>query len=193
MFGGSMRRVLGNTYLLWAVLTLPAIWFVAERFVLHGKVAFVPWTGILSGWLMIVTLMVTPLQQLFGPLPWLKKHRRHLGVASFGYAFLHFFFWLINENLRAFIRSFLHFDILVGWIAFFIMIALALTSNDASVAKMGTGWKRLQRWIYPAAVLTYIHWLMTTDHVVDAVLYAAPLIALTIWRVLRHRNRLGRV
>ncbi|HQU69301.1 MAG TPA: ferric reductase-like transmembrane domain-containing protein [Albidovulum sp.] len=183
------RRVLGNTYLLWAVLALPAIWFVAERFALHGKVAFVPWTGILSGWLMIVTLMVTPLQQLFGPLPWLKKHRRHLGVASFGYAFLHFFFWLINENLRAFIQSFLQLDILVGWIAFFILIALAMTSNDASVGKLGTGWKRLQRWVYPAAILTYIHWLMTTDYVVDAVLYAAPLIALTIWRVLRHRKR----
>lgn len=185
-----MRRITDNIYLFWAVLTLPAIWFLAEWFFLHGKVPYVPWTGILSGWLIIVTMMVTPLQQLFGPLPWLKQRRRHLGVASFGYGLLHLLFWLVNANMGDLIRSFIRIEILTGWISFFILIALTVTSNDSSVRSLGTGWKRLQRWVYPAAVLGYIHWLMTTDHVADAVLYAAPLIALTVWRVFRYRSRL---
>jgi methionine sulfoxide reductase heme-binding subunit len=174
------------------VLALPAIWLLTERFILHGKVAYVLWAGDFAAWFLILTLMVTPVQCVTGPLPWLARRRRYLGLASFGYAALHFFFWLAGTSLDSFLRSFLRVEILTGWIAFFIMIALAVTSNDRSVGRMGTSWKRRQRWVYPAAVLTYIHWLMTTDHVVDAVLYAAPLIALTVWRVLRHRSRLHR-
>jgi sulfoxide reductase heme-binding subunit YedZ len=184
-----MRRFADSIYLFWAVLALPALWFLAEHFVLHGKIDVVPWTGILSGWLLIVTLMVTPLQYVLGPMPWLKMRRRHLGVASFGYATLHVFFWLVSANLHELIRSFFQMDMLTGWVSFFIMAALTLTSNDASVRSMGTGWKRLQRWVYPVAVLAYIHWLMTTAKVLDAVLYVAPLIALTIWRVVRQRSR----
>lgn len=185
-----MRRITDNTYLLWLVLSLPAVWFLAERFVLHGKVPYVPWTGILSCWLLIVAMLVTPLQLLFGPLPWLRKRRRYLGVASFGYALLHFVFWLVNVNMGNFLRSFVRVEILVGWISFFLMIALALTSNDQSVRTLGPRWKTLQRWVYPAAVLAFVHWLMTTDHVLDPVLYSAPLIVLSVWRVLRYRSRL---
>ncbi len=185
-----MRRSTDNIYLLWVVLALPAVWFLTERFVLHGKLPYVSWTGIVSCWFLIVTLAITPLQQLLGPLPWLKKRRRYLGMASFGYALLHFFFWLVNANMGSFLRSFARVEILVGWISFFLMIALAVTSNDRSVRTMGTGWKRLQRWVYPAAVLAFIHWLMTAQYVLDPVLYAAPLIALSVWRVLRYRRRL---
>ena len=188
-----MRRITDNVYLFWALLTLPAIWFLLERLVLHGKVPYVPWTGLLSCWLLIVTMLVTPLQLLFGPLPWLKERRRHLGVASFGYAMLHLFLWMLNVNMGGLIRSFMRVEILVGWISLAIMIPLALTSNDQSVRKMGTDWKRLQRWIYPAAVLAYIHWLMTTHVMIEPVLYAAPLIVLTIWRIIRYRNRMRRV
>ncbi|MEZ5771863.1 MAG: hypothetical protein R3D61_09635 [Defluviimonas denitrificans] len=56
-------------------------------------------------------------------------------------------------------------EILVGWISFAIMIPLLLTSNDQSVRKMGTDWKRLQRWVYPAAMLAYIPRL--ADHLSD--------------------------
>jgi sulfoxide reductase heme-binding subunit YedZ len=111
-------------------------------------------------------------------------------MASFGYAVLHFVFWLVNVNPGNFLRSFVRVDILVGWISFFLMIALAVTSNDKSVRALGPRWKRLQRWVYPSAALAFIHWLMTTDHVADPVLYTAPLIALSVWRVLRYRGRL---
>ena len=184
-----MRRIFDSTYVLWAVLTLPALWFLTERFVLHGKLPYVPWTGVLSCWLLIVTMLVTPLQLLLGPLPWLRKRRRYLGVASFGYALLHFIFWLANVNIGKFLSSFVRVEILVGWISFFLMIALAVTSNDRSVRSMGPGWKRLQRWIYPAAALAFVHWLMTVERPLEPVLYAAPLIALSIWRVLRLRRR----
>lgn len=187
---GGSRSFLDNEYLFWALLAVPAVWFLAERFVLHGKVAFVPWTGILSCWLLVVTMMITPLQLLFGPMPWLKKRRRYIGVASFGYAFLHLFFWLINANMGALIRSFTRFEILTGWIAMAIMTVLAVTSFDGAVKSMGPKWKAVQRWIYPMAVLTLIHWVMTDENLVRVAVSCMPLLVLSVWRYLRYQSRM---
>lgn len=185
-----MRRIADNIYLLWFLLALPAIAAIFGRFVLHVTMPYVPWTGIFACWILILTLMITPLQMVFGPLPWLRQRRRYFGVASFGYSALHLLVWMVNLNLGKFLRSFVRPELLTGWISFFLMVALTVTSNDASVRTMGPGWKRLQRWVYPAAVLAYIHWLQTTGHIMDPILYAAPLILLSIWRVLRYRSRL---
>ncbi|MGC1429019.1 MAG: hypothetical protein WA822_10555, partial [Albidovulum sp.] len=106
-----MRRLTDSIYGLWAVLALPAIWFLAHWFVLHGEVAYVPWTGLVSCWLLILTMAITPLQYLLGPMPWLKKRRRYFGVASFGYAMLHLLFWLANANMGALVRSFQRIEI----------------------------------------------------------------------------------
>ncbi len=191
---GAVRRITDNIYLLWLLLALPAVYFIALRVgLLPGRVPFVPWTGILSCWLLIVTMAITPLQMMFGPLPWLKKRRRYIGVASFGYALLHLLFWAVNANLGAIIRSFKRDEILTGWIAFAIMVLLAITSYDGAVAKLGTRWKTLQRWVYPAAILTLYHWVTTTDHLVDVAIYCVPLVLLEIWRVMRNRNRARRV
>lgn len=188
-----MRKITDNIYLLWALMALPALWFLAERFVLHGKVAYVPWTGILSCWFLILTMAVTPLQLLFGPLPWLRKRRRYFGVASFGYAVLHLGFWMLNVNLGAFLKSFVRPEILVGWIAMALMALLAATSFDGAVDRLGPTWKRLQRWIYPMAVLTLLHWLMTDETGWTSIwLYTGPLIALELWRVIRYRRRMNR-
>lgn len=186
-----MRRLTDSIYGLWIVLALPAVWFVAERFVLHGKVAFVPWTGILSCWFLILTMAVTPLQLLLGPLPWLKKRRRYFGVASFGYASLHLGFWLMNANMGALIRSFIRVEILTGWIAMAIMAVLAAISFDRAVRTLGPRWKTIQRWIYPMAALTFVHWLMTDETGwVTILIYTGPLIALEIWRIVRYRSRI---
>ena len=188
---GPVRRLTDNIYLLWALLALPAVWFILLRLhILPGKAAFVPWTGLVSCWLLILTMAVTPLQMLVGPLPWLRKRRRYFGVASFGYALLHLLFWLVNANWGALIRSFKRVEILTGWIAFPIMILLAMTSFDLAVRKLGPRWKTLQRWIYPMAVLTLIHWAMTTHNMMEVVIYCGPLVVLEIWRILRNRGRM---
>jgi sulfoxide reductase heme-binding subunit YedZ len=143
--------------------------------------------------LLIITMAITPLTMLIGPLPWLKARRRYLGVASFGYAILHLLFWLKGAHWRELIRSFVELDMSTGWVAMIIMGFLFLTSNDWSVRKLGLRWKTLQRWIYPMAIFTLIHWLMTTDDLTAVAVYTVPLIALTIWRVMRPRRRIDGV
>ena len=190
---GQLRKAVDNTYVFWALLATPAVYLLTQRFVLHGKVPFVPLSGDIAGWLLIVTMSVTPLMMMFGPLPWLKARRRNLGVASFGYALLHLVIWLGGANVGSLLRSFVRVEILAGWIAFALMVLLAVTSNEKSVRKLGVRWKTLQRWVYAAAILSLVHWVMTTDNLSAVAIYTAPLVALSVWRIWRHRQRVGQV
>jgi sulfoxide reductase heme-binding subunit YedZ len=190
---GPIRKLTDNIYLFWAILAVPAVYLLIQRLVLHGKVAFVPLSGEIAAWFLIATLMVTPLMLLLGPLPWLKTRRRYLGVASCLYAALHLGLWLMNVNIGAFLRSFVRFEIVTGWVAMAVMVALALTSTDGAVRKMGTGWKRLQRWVYAAGGMTLIHWLLTTGNRREVIFWCAPLVVLSVWRALRYRRRVSGV
>ncbi|MNP69757.1 Sulfoxide reductase heme-binding subunit YedZ [compost metagenome] len=49
--------------------------------------------------------------------------------------------------------------LIFGMLAFLMLLALAVTSNRFSMRRMGAGWRRLHRLIYPAAVLAAIHWI----------------------------------
>jgi len=108
--------------------------------------------GETSARLLIVLMMATPLTLLLkgwrGPL-WLKRNRRYLGVAAFGYALLHTVFYLIDKaSLSTVVDELPRLYIWTGWVAFIIFVPLALTSMDYFVRKMGTWWKWLQRWTY---------------------------------------------
>ncbi|RPE70950.1 sulfoxide reductase heme-binding subunit YedZ [Pacificibacter maritimus] len=146
-------------------------------------------SGETSARLLIVTLIATPLAMLLkgwrGP-QWLKRNRRYLGVASFGYAALHTMFYLLDKaSLTTVVGELPRLYIWTGWIAFIIFIPLALTSMDYLLRKMGTWWKWLQRWTYAAAVLTLVHWAALHDWggAAPALVHFGPLIALEAYRV----------
>ncbi len=188
----STPRLVDRTYPFWALLALPAVYFVADDLTHGGPDPYFRWTGLLSCWLLIVSMMITPLMLMLGKqgwLLWLKDRRRYIGVASFGYAALHLVYWLKHATVLSFLKSFVRIEVLPGWIAFFIMAAMAWTSTDAAVRRMGPGWKRLQRWVYAAAALTFAHWVLTSEHLWEPLVYSAPLVGVSIWRVLRARNR----
>lgn len=69
-----------------------------------------------------------------------------------------------------------------------MFVPLALTSNDASVRKLGRRWKTLQRFVYLAAVATLAHWLFVSRGVGPALVNFAPLAVLEtlrVWRIYR--------
>ncbi len=179
-----------SIYVFWLVLALPLIGLLANKYILHGKPNFFIWTGEISTWLLIVSMLVTPLKLMFGPLPWLQTRRRHIGVAAFFYALAHLAFWLKEVNMPDILRSFVRLEILPGWIAMAIFTILAITSTDGWVRKLGTGWKTLHYWVYPAAALTFIHWAMTRPNAISVYVYFAPLLVLSVWRILRYRRRM---
>ncbi len=189
---GALRKLAENIYLFWGLLALPAVYLVLGKLIWRDQFNFLGLSGEYSGWLLIISMMVTPLMLILRrPLPWLKARRRHIGVASFLYGLLHLAYWLLDASVWSFIKSFFRLAVLPGWIALAILLVLALTSTDKAVASMGVRWKALQRWVYPAAVLTLLHWVMTYETGINPAVYFLPLGLLSAWRYWRYRARMA--
>ena len=190
----DMQRFFEATspYLTWAVLASLGVMMTFTALTSDDPRVFhqlVHPSGETSARLLIVLMMATPLAMLLkgwrGP-QWLKRNRRYLGVASFGYALLHTIFYLLDKaSLTTVVDELPRLYIWTGWIAFTIFVPLALTSMDYFVRKMGTWWKWLQRWTYGAAVLTLVHWAALNDwnSAAPALVHFGPLIALKAYRV----------
>jgi sulfoxide reductase heme-binding subunit YedZ len=181
-----LLRILDSRYLLWLLLTLPGT-IVLFRYVagqtFYGEV--VHFTGVFATRLLIVTMAVTPLRLMFRGArwtAWLMQRRRYLGVATFGYAALHTAVYLARKGPDALIEA-MDPGLLTGWVAFAVFAPLAITSNDALVRKLGRAWKRLHRFVYLAAALTFAHWLLVAFDIVPGLIHLAVLVALEGYRV----------
>ena len=146
-------------------------------------------------WL-IVALAATPLRLAFpraGWPMWLLRRRRDIGVATFAYALLHLAVYL-GKKAQApmlIVREAIDPGMAVGWIAFVVLAALAITSNDASVRWLRAGWKTLHRLVYPAAVLALAHWLLTAFDLRHGLVHVAILAAIEAARIVLQRRRPG--
>lgn len=182
-----LRIILNKKPLFWVFLSVPAI--VMLRGYYSGELIamdMLPPTGDWSARLMIIAMSLSPLVSILGPKPWLNwlvKRRRSLGVASFIYAVMHLVFYLIDMgNLDDIIAEFWALGIWTGWAAMLLFVPLAVTSNDASVRALKSGWKRLQRLVYPAALLVLVHWIFIHNDLGPALLHFIPLAALVAAR-----------
>jgi len=187
-----MGRVSAGKGVLWALLAVPAMNILTRYASVPGI-----WPGDLlhptgewSARLIIVALMLTPLGQLFPQnraVKWLIRHRRAFGVAAFGYALLHLIFYVLDmETVAAMLTEIGAPGIWTGWLALLCMLPPALTSSDAAMRALRRGWKRLQRFAYPAAVLTLAHWVLVHDGMTAALLHFAPLALLQALRLARN-------
>lgn len=188
----QLRRAL-YPYGLWLLFTVPAIAMTVAIFTADNTTVairdMVHPSGEMSARFLIIAMMATPLAMLLrgwrGP-QWMKKNRRYLGVAAFGYALLHTILYLIDKAaLDPVLSDLPKFYIWTGWIAFLILVPLAITSHDWFVRRMGTWWKWLQRWTYAAAILTLAHWAALNDWggMTSALIHFGPLIALEAYRL----------
>lgn len=122
-------------------------------------------TGDWALYLLCATLAVTPLRRLTG-WNWLVKLRRMLGLFTFFYALLHFiaFLWFDHFfDVAAMLRDVAKRPfILVGFIAFVLLIPLAVTSTNGMIKRLGgKRWQWLHRLIYLIAPLAVLHfWWM---------------------------------
>lgn len=182
-----LRFLLNRPITFWTILALPGCAMTFAVFTSGDPAELLHPTGEFAVRLMIVAMMVTPLRLLFpgaGWTFWLLQRRRALGVAAFGYVVLHTLFYVLDKGtLRAVATEFAELGIWTGWAAMLIMVALAVTSNDASQLWLRRRWKTLQRFVYPAALLTIVHWLFVQDEWAGAVAHFAPLAALETYRI----------
>jgi len=141
-------------------------------------------TGEMSVRLMMIAMMIGPAVRLWPRSRWLKRalrHRRHIGVAAFGYAFAHLIFYLVETGTIKFLLDEIGAPgIWTGWLAFFLMLVPALASNDASMRVMKRMWKPVQRLLYAAVAFTVLHWGFLIDEWGPAIVHVAPWLALQL-------------
>jgi sulfoxide reductase heme-binding subunit YedZ len=127
-------------------------------------------TGSWTLYFLCITLAVTPLRRLSG-WNWLLKLRRMMGLYAFFYALLHFttFLWFdhffdVQEMLKDVVkRPF----ITVGFIAFVLLVPLAVTSTNGMVRRLGgKRWQLLHKLVYLIAPLGILHfwWMRAGKH-----------------------------
>lgn len=125
-------------------------------------------TGSWSLIFLLTSLAVTPLRRLTG-LNELIKIRRMLGLFAFFYASLHFATYLgldLFFDFHAIGKDILKRPyITAGFIAFVIMVPLAITSTSGMIRRLGKRWQQLHRLVYVAAIAGVIHfyWLVKAD------------------------------
>jgi sulfoxide reductase heme-binding subunit YedZ len=117
-------------------------------------------TGTWTLVMLCLTLAVTPLRRWTG---WsaLIRIRRMLGLYAFFYGVMHLLTYLWFDqffDLVAIVRDILKRPfITAGFVAFMLMVPLALTSTDAMIRRLGRRWSLLHRLVYAVAILALLH------------------------------------
>ena len=182
---------------------LPALLVVGDAFGITGSLSANPIEDIqdrFGNWglrFMVIALAVTPLRQLTG-IVWVGRFRRMLGLFAFFYVALHFLVWLVLDQqlfwpgiledigLRPYVT--------IGFAAFVILLAMALTSTAGLRRRLGKRWQRLHNGAYLAGILGVWHyWWQVKADIREPLIYAVILTALLgfrLWK--RRRKRAGR-
>jgi sulfoxide reductase heme-binding subunit YedZ len=141
---------------------------------------------------LVITLAVTPLRDWFDA-PWLIQLRRMLGLYAFFYVFMHFLTWLfldqglywsgILEDIAE--RPF----ITIGFLAFLMLIPLAITSTNAMMRRLGKRWKSLHRLVYVITLLGVWHfWWQVKADIREPAIYLTIALVLLGWRLWKIRK-----
>lgn len=150
-----------------AVLFIPAVLmakdYASGQWVIP-VVGLVYWSGVWATILLLVTLFITPARRIFH---WRRANivRRMIGVGAFGYTVAHLicYFWL-----RFFDPAFIitetatRISLIIATISFVGLLALALTSFDATIKWFGAqDWDRLHGTTYVITGLAVLHFVLS--------------------------------
>jgi sulfoxide reductase heme-binding subunit YedZ len=176
-------------WLVWGGLGAPAVWYFYLG--LTGGLGADPIEalehalGEVALQLLVAGLCITPLRRYLGIN--LLRFRRAIGLLAFTYVVLHLLVWLV---LDVQIPAQIWADIVkrpyvtIGFVAFLLMIPLAVTSNNASVRKLGPQWRRLHQLTYAVALLGAVHFIwLSKGFQIEPLLYLAAILALLALRV----------
>ncbi len=199
-------RILTRTFY-WAVFLAcltPAALLVRDTY--QGQLGVNPvetllhQTGRTALAILLIALSVTPVRRLTG---WNRVQgvRRMIGLWSFFYACCHFLIYVVfNElgDVHAIVADVLERRfIFVGMFTLVILLALAVTSTNGMIRRLGRRWQRLHRLVYVAAVAGTIHfaWGQKAD-IREPLQWAAFLAVLlglrVVWALRSRRARVPR-
>ena len=150
--------------------------------------------------MLMLSLMITPLRDLTG-WNWLITYRRPLGLASFYYLAAHFAVFLYLDfalDLEfIFVELTTSLYVVVGFVAFLLLVPLAITSTNGWIRALGKKWRLLHALVYGAVSLGVLHYLLQIKDIgfwlylyiiLGSVLLAYRVVK-PAWRALSARSR----
>jgi len=178
---------------LYIVGLIPAVWLFYEG--INDRLGADPMRyleqalGLWALRFLIATLSITPLRQLLNIN--LLRYRRALGLLAFYYAALHLTTYLVLDQGLDFAAIFADIVkrpyITIGMATCVVLVPLAVTSNNASIRRLGgQAWARLHRLVYLAAMGAVLHFLLVVKSwPPEPLVYAAIMGTLLGYRILR--------
>lgn len=181
-----------SIWLLYCLGFVPAVWYfyLGATGQIPGDAVEV-FEHILGIWalrFLLATLAVTPLRDLFGIN--LMRYRRALGLLAFWYVAMHFLTYMVldqNLNVPEILRDIAERPfITIGMACLVLLVPLAMTSNNASIRRLGVRWRRLHMLVYPIVLGGALHYAMAVKVItIEPFLYLTLAVLLVAYRPLR--------
>ncbi len=173
-------------------VSLPALWMLYRIGIWDfGARPITEMTHFTGRWgvrFILAALAVTPARRLFN-WPKLLNMRRTLGVAAALYIVGHFFLYIIDQKFNlvtVFTEIALRFYLTIGFVALLGLIALAVTSTDAMVRRLGSQWTTLHKATYYIGIVGIVHFALQKKlDIYEPVLMMGLLIWLLSWRAMQ--------
>lgn len=140
--------------------------------------------------ILLLSLAMTPLRMVLKK-PWPIRLRRMVGLFAFFYVLLHLSTYaLLDQQLdvNAIVADIIDRPyITVGFVAFVVLVPLALTSTKSMMKRLGKRWQTLHKMVYVAAFASVVHyvWLTKGDQI-EPMVYLAVLLGLMLFRVKKY-------
>lgn len=175
-----------------AALFLPGLWLAAQaaQGALGGRpiMEAIHTTGLWAVRILWLSLLVTPLRQLFR-WPRIMLVRRMVGLGALAYALLHLVLYAAElkwDLPKLASEIVLRIYLTIGFVALLGLAVLGVTSTDGWVRRLGgRRWQALHRVVYALAALAVVHFaLQSKIDVTEAVLMAGLLLWLLGYRLL---------
>jgi methionine sulfoxide reductase heme-binding subunit len=150
-----------------ALIIAPALWLATEAimdwFGPRPVTEAIHQSGLWAIRFLALTLAITPLRAATRASK-LIGIRRMVGVSVFAYAALHLSLYFLDQHfalLHIASEIVLRIYLTIGFATLVILSALAATSTDGMIKRLGAQrWTRLHKWVYAAAALGTIHFFM---------------------------------
>ena len=138
--------------------------------------------------LIVLTLFISSLSE-FKNFRFLIEIRRMIGLFAFFYVSCHFLTYIVLDHF--FDMTFIFKDIIkrpfitFGFLSFVLLIPLVLTSPKKILQKIGYKvWKKIHYLIYPAAILSSVHfYMLVRANKIEPAIYIFLILVLLIYRL----------
>jgi methionine sulfoxide reductase heme-binding subunit len=173
--------------LLFVPAALDAMWLAAGDLGGRPVMEMIHHAGLWAVRCLLIALAITPFARALD-WPGLLLVRRNVGVAAACYAVVHLCLFIVDQNFRLLTvvtEIALRFYLTIGFATLLVLLALAITSTDGWVKKLGRNWKRLHRLTYPFAAVALLHFhIQSKLNVSEPVFVSGLFIWLMAWRAL---------